>query len=1128
MPFIWNPTPQIPAPTPPEPIPETATTFKVHVVANTVNAGGTVLYNTSPAQYDVIYEFPSLNVGLLVARSLNTSFANITSANITRLNSSFANITSANITSLNLITGTILTAPSGNLDIVNKLYVTQALANVNGGSGGPIVVNASVIFSNSANGSILISNTVSGKFDERRINVHPSILIENGMGRITLTATGDPILSGHRYGSAWISTLDQLPSANFAHLTSVAFGGAGAGRYVAVGINELEPGNSGFSIISFDAVNWSNRIFMPANLLKLVWTGYLFVGVGESGLVMTSADGVIWTQRVGTSGDWYGLVWNGSTLVAVGPGANVMTSPDGITWTIRTHSGGSGWKDVTWFAGLFVAVGDGGKMMTSPNGITWTARPTGGDPFSPATALACVTAGSTVVVAAGIGFIQYSANGIVYTGTPYPGTFTGTAEALTFGSGTYVGVGTDVMTSADGITWVDRTPAVSTQMSDVIYAGGLFVAVGRWVMTSPDGITWTDRYVPPIGRQAIAWNGSTFAAVSGDGVRTSPNGVVWTLNSAIASDWRSVAWSGTVFAAVGTSSVMTSPDGVVWTSRTSVAGSWQSIAWNGTVFAAVGPGIVQTSPDGITWTSRSSVGGSWNGITWNGIVFVAVGPSIVQTSPDGITWTSRTAAVGAWIDVAWNNNVFAAIGTNVAMTSPDGNVWTSRTAANGSWVAIEWDGSVFAAVGSDSRVMTSPDGVHWTRRTNAPSGIWQDLAWSGNVFAVVSGDANTNTAIMTNHYDAVTSVVGRVGRVILNTNDVSENAIGPLYFTNERARLALSSIFPISYDSLTGIFSHANSGVVAATYGNASFVPVTTVDVQGHVTSVVNTSISVSAAQITSGILAVARGGTGKDATGLVNGAILIGNTINTGYDIAPITQTAPIIVTNSQGGIRLSHAASGVVASTYGNAIAIPVVTVDGNGHLTTVTTVPITGVPAATANGQLLIGNTVSGGFDVSTIAQTTPIIVTLGQGTIRLSHAASGVTAGVYGNATLIPSITVDANGHLTAVTNTAVSTLPPATANGQLLIGNTVSGGFDVNTLTAGNNIIVANGMGTITISVPALMPTGNGNNRMFYENDQNVTGNYTITTGKSAMSTGPVTINPGVFVTLPPGSRWVLV
>jgi hypothetical protein len=52
--------------------------------------------------------------------------------------------------------------------------------------------------------------------------------------------------------------------------------------------------------------------------------------------------------------------------------------------------------------------------------------------------------------------------------------------------------------------------------------------------------------------------------------------------------------------------------------------------------------------------------------------------------------------------------------------------------------------------------------------------------------------------------------------------------------------------------------------------------------------------------------------------------------------------------------------------------------------------------------------------------------------------------------------------------------------------------------------------------------------GAGADQMFFENDQVVTVNYTITSGKNAMSAGPVTINSGVTVTVPSGSVWTVV
>jgi len=52
-------------------------------------------------------------------------------------------------------------------------------------------------------------------------------------------------------------------------------------------------------------------------------------------------------------------------------------------------------------------------------------------------------------------------------------------------------------------------------------------------------------------------------------------------------------------------------------------------------------------------------------------------------------------------------------------------------------------------------------------------------------------------------------------------------------------------------------------------------------------------------------------------------------------------------------------------------------------------------------------------------------------------------------------------------------------------------------------------------------------TGGGTDEIFIENGQNVTTNYTIPATRNAMSTGPITVNSGVTVTVSSGSRWVV-
>ena len=53
-------------------------------------------------------------------------------------------------------------------------------------------------------------------------------------------------------------------------------------------------------------------------------------------------------------------------------------------------------------------------------------------------------------------------------------------------------------------------------------------------------------------------------------------------------------------------------------------------------------------------------------------------------------------------------------------------------------------------------------------------------------------------------------------------------------------------------------------------------------------------------------------------------------------------------------------------------------------------------------------------------------------------------------------------------------------------------------------------------------------TGGGGDQIFVQNGQTVTTNYTIPTSFNAMSTGPISINAGVTVTIPSGSVWAII
>lgn len=157
-----------------------------------------------------------------------------------------------------------------------------------------------------------------------------------------------------------------------------------------------------------------------------------------------------------------------------------------------------------------------------------------------------------------------------------------------------------------------------------------------------------------------------------------------------------------------------------------------------------------------------------------------------------------------------------------------------------------------------------------------------------------------------------------------------------------------------------------------------------------------------------------------------------------------------------------------------------------------------------AAGSNGQVL---TLAGG--VPTWAA--------GSGVTSFQTSLSGLTPNTSSTGAITLAGTLGLGSGGTGFTNYATGDLIYASAT------NTLS------KLTAGTNGYVL----TLAAGVPSWAassggPTGGGSDQVFFVNDQTVTTNYTIPSGKNAMSAGPITVSGGVVVTVPSGSKWTVV
>ena len=145
------------------------------------------------------------------------------------------------------------------------------------------------------------------------------------------------------------------------------------------------------------------------------------------------------------------------------------------------------------------------------------------------------------------------------------------------------------------------------------------------------------------------------------------------------------------------------------------------------------------------------------------------------------------------------------------------------------------------------------------------------------------------------------------------------------------------------------------------------------------------------------------------------------------------------------------------------------------------------------------------------------------------LHLDGTQSGI--GTVGITTTGTTFHVDrATGEITFVTD--------AKFNGTVGIAGTLTyedvtniDAIGIITARAGINVSggTITGDGSGLTGLPAGAPVGGAStNTVFFENDNSVDVNYSITSGKNAMAAGPIAIKSGVTVTVPSGSFLTIV
>jgi hypothetical protein len=147
------------------------------------------------------------------------------------------------------------------------------------------------------------------------------------------------------------------------------------------------------------------------------------------------------------------------------------------------------------------------------------------------------------------------------------------------------------------------------------------------------------------------------------------------------------------------------------------------------------------------------------------------------------------------------------------------------------------------------------------------------------------------------------------------------------------------------------------------------------------------------------------------------------------------------------------------------------------------------------------------------------------------LRITQLGTGLALRVEDSAN--PDTTpfaVDANGNVGIQTASPAVALSVATTDAILVpVGTTAqrptpaTGYIRYNTSTS-----KFEGYGATAWAAIGGGATGGGADAVFFENDQTVTVNYTISTNKNAGTFGPIAVNAGITVTVPAGSTWSIV
>ncbi len=289
-------------------------------------------------------------------------------------------------------------------------------------------------------------------------------------------------------------------------------------------ISKLSPNAAKEALVPDEVLEW-NVIDMETEneLLKVIWTGKVFVAVGENGVIAFSEDGQTWDKRsIDGMGKITGVTYNDKKYVVFGKAQNdeaviAASSSDGIKWeqnTMKNFCYNTG--NIIWNGKMFVAVGGSPiQVYSSEDGEVWNEFLT--QYLADYNKTVVWDGNRFITLGGGLANISHvSHDGINWEENdiwlPY-----GYVQELNYLNSNLIASGQGrIATSKDGSKWTFGNCPTASLIKDMIYDGKRYLAftAGDRILQSENLKDWEFKYSRThFNFNSVCWNGNAYVGV---------------------------------------------------------------------------------------------------------------------------------------------------------------------------------------------------------------------------------------------------------------------------------------------------------------------------------------------------------------------------------------------------------------------------------------------------------------------------------------------------------------------------------------------------------------------------------------------------------------------------------------